>query len=318
MNDLMTKSFTSYVDLKKAAMKDDEVDLEAGVLPRRNVELTTSTTKLDTDMGLFLQEAEKVKTEMATLRQILANLQQANEESKSLHKPEALKSLRNNINTDIVTVLKKARAIRTNLEEMDKANAANRRLSGLKDGSPAIYRTRIAVVNGLRKKLKELMMEFQGLRQKMMTEYKDTIGRRYYTVTGEYPDEDVIEKIISNGDEEFLGKAIQEHGRGKVLETVVEIQDRYDAAKEVEKSLLELHQIFLDMAVMVETQGEKMDDIEHHVLHASHYVIDGTKNLQTAKKYQSSSRKWMCIGIILLLIIILVIVIPIVTSLSSS
>ena len=72
------------------------------------------------------------------------------------------------------------------------------------------------------------------------------------------------------------------------------------------------------MAVMVEAQGEKMDDIEHHVLHASHYVKDGTKNLQSAKEYQKKSRKWMCIGIILLLILILVIVIPVVTSLSSS
>ncbi|KAE9590198.1 hypothetical protein Lal_00027867 [Lupinus albus] len=316
MNDLMTKSFTNYVDLKKAALKD-EVDLEAGI-PHHNLELTTSNPKLDIDMGLFLEEAEKVKSEMNTIRVILENLQQANEESKSLHKPEGLKSLRNNINADIVTVLKKARSIKAQLEGMDKANAANRRLSGLKDGSPAIYRTRIAVTSGLRKKLKELMMEFQGLRQKMMNEYNDTIGRRYYTVTGEYPDEDVIEKIILNGAEEFVGKAIQEHGRGKVLETVVEIQDRYDAAKDIEKSLLELHQVFLDMAVMVEAQGEKMDDIEHHVLHASHYVKDGTKNLHTAKKYQSGSRKCMCIGLILLLIIILLIVIPIATSFRTS
>ncbi|XP_054781517.1 syntaxin-related protein KNOLLE-like [Prosopis cineraria] len=315
MNDLMTKSFTSYVDLKKAAMKD--VDLEAG-LPPNDVELSSSTTNMDTDMGLFLEEAEKVKTEIGHLQEILSRFQQANEESKSLCKPEALKSLRNRINADIVTMLKKARTIRSQLEEMDRANAANRRLSGLKEGTPAIYRTRIAVTNGLRKKLKEIMMEFQGLRQRMMTEYKDTVGRRYFTVTGEYPNEEVIEKIIANGGEEFLSKAIQEHGRGRVLETVVEIQDRHDAAKEIEKSLLELHQVFLDMAVMVEAQGEKMDDIEHHVLHASHYVKDGTKHLQTAKKYQKSSRKWMCIGLILLLILILVIVIPVATSLSSS
>ncbi|KAG6738417.1 hypothetical protein POTOM_058033 [Populus tomentosa] len=65
------------------------------------------------------------------------------------------------------------------------------------------------------------------------------------------------------------------------------------------------------MAVMVEAQGEQMDDIEHHVLKASHYVKDGTKELKSAKDHQKSSRKWMCIGIILLLIIILVIVIPI-------
>lgn len=224
MNDLMTKSFTSYVDLKKAAMKD----LEAGHDPdQTSIEMAHP---MHQNMNLFLEEAEKVKTEMGSIRDVLNKLQQANEEGKSLHKPEALKSLRTQINSDIVTVLKKARAIRTQLEEMDRANEANRRLSGCKEGTP-VYRTRIAVTNGLRKKLKELMMDFQGLRQRMMTEYKDTVGRRYFTVTGEYPEEEVIEKIISNGGEEFLSQAIQEHGRGKIVETVVEIQDRHDARR---------------------------------------------------------------------------------------
>lgn len=313
----MTKSFTNYVDLKKAAMKD--IDLEASLPPSSHLELASSSSHMDTDMGLFLQEAEKVKTEMSSLRELLTNLQNSNNESKSLHKPDSLKSLRNRINADIVTVLKKARTIRSQLEEMDRANAANRRLSGLKDGTPAIYRTRIAVTNGLRKKLKELMMEFQSLRQGMMTEHKETVGRRYFTVTGETPDEETIERIISNGSEDdFLSKAIREHGGAKVMETVVEIQDRHDAAKEIEKSLLELHQVFLDMAVMVETQGEKMDDIEHHVVNSKHYVKDGTKDLESAKGYQKRSRKWMCLGIVLLLILILVIVIPIATSFSSS
>lgn len=307
MNDLMTKSFTNYVDLKKEAMKD--LDLEAG-----NLELSTNTN-MHSDLGLFLEEAEKVKQEMACVRDILGRLQQANEESKSLHKSEALRSLRSRINADIVSGLKQARMIRSHLEDMDRAN--KRLWDSSKEGTP-IYRTRMAVTNGLRKKLKELMMEFQGLRQRMMSEYKETVGRRYFTVTGEKADEEVIEKIISNGGEEFLGRAIQEHGRGKVLETVVEIQDRHDAAKDIEKSLLELHQVFLDMAVMVEAQGEQMDDIEHHVINASHYVKDGTKHLNTAKGYQRSTRKWMCIGLILLLILVLVIVIPIATSFAHS
>lgn len=66
MNDLMTKSFTSYEDLKKAAMKD--VDLEAGLAPN-DVELSSSTTNMDTDMGPFLEEAEKVKTEISDLQE---------------------------------------------------------------------------------------------------------------------------------------------------------------------------------------------------------------------------------------------------------
>ncbi|PIN25066.1 SNARE protein Syntaxin 1 [Handroanthus impetiginosus] len=310
MNDLMTKSFTSYVDLKKEAMKDLESgpDLEMGI------------TQIDHNLTAFLEEAEEVKKEMNSIREILARLQNSNEQGKALHKPEALKLLRAHVNADILSVLKRARAIKSRLEDMDRSNAMNRRLSGCKAGTP-VDRTRSAVTNGLRKKLKELMMDFQGLRQKMMTEYKETVGRRYFTVTGEYPDEEVIEKIISsgeNGGEEFLSKAIQEQGRGKVLETVVEIQDRQDAAKEIERSLLELHQIFLDMAVMVEAQGEQMDDIEHHVMNAAQYVSDGTKNLKIAKAHQKSSRRCLCIGIILLLVLILVAVIPIATSFSNS
>ncbi|KAL3626385.1 hypothetical protein CASFOL_029934 [Castilleja foliolosa] len=311
MNDLMTKSFTSYVDLKKQAMKDSEAgpDLELG------------TAQLDHNLTKFLEEAEQVKTEMNSIREILARLESTNEEGKALHKPEALKLIRARVNADVLSVLKRARAIRAKLEEMDRANTTNRRLSGCKEGTP-VDRARSAVTNGLRKKLKELMMDFQGLRQKMMTEYKETVGRRFYTVTGELPDEEIIEKIISTGDgnggEEFLSKAIQEHGRGKVLETVVEIQDRHDAAKEIEKSLLELHQIFMDMAVMVEAQGEQMDDIEHHVINAAHYVNDGAKNLKIAKTHQKSSRRCMCIGIVLLLVLVLVVLIPIITSFSHS
>ncbi|KAK4775558.1 hypothetical protein SAY87_023519 [Trapa incisa] len=319
MNDLMTKSFMSYVDLKKATMKEEMKDLEAGRDSGGDLEMAHSSP-MDTDMGLFLQEAEKVKEEMGAIRDILGRLEQSNEESKTLHKPEALKSLRTRINADIVAILKQARAIRSQLEAMDRANEGNRRLSGCKEGT-TIYRTRIAVTGGLRKKLKELMVEFQALRQKMMTEYKETIGRRYFTVTGEYPDEEVIEKIISNGNghgEEYFQRAIQEHGRGKVLETVVEIQDRYDAAKEIEKSLLELHQVFLDMAVIVEAQGEKMDDIEHHVMSASHYVKDGTRDLKTAKEHQRSSRRCMILAAVLLLVVILVFIIPIATSFSQS
>lgn len=47
-----------------------------------------------------------------------------------------------------------------------------------------------------------------------------------------------------------------------MLDTLVEIQERHAAVRELEKSLLDLHQIFLDMAVLVEAQGDMLDNIE--------------------------------------------------------
>jgi hypothetical protein len=65
--------------------------------------------------------------------------------------------------------------------------------------------------------------------------------------------------------ETIFQRAILEQGRGRVLDTLAEIQERNRAVKDLEASLLELHQIFLDMAVLVEAQGEMLDNIEKQV-----------------------------------------------------
>ncbi|KAI3965096.1 hypothetical protein MKX01_014027 [Papaver californicum] len=183
---------------------------------------------------------------MSLIRDILGTIQEAHEESKSLHKSDSLKA--------------KAKIIRSRIEDLDRATVANRRLSGYAAGTP-LDRARTSVTNGLRQKLKALMMDFQDLRQKIMAEHKDT-----------YPEEEVIEKIISNnGGEDFLQKAVQEHVKGKVFETVMEIVDRREAAKEVDFFFARLHQVFLDMAVMVEARG---DQIGYHAKNAARYMKD--------------------------------------------
>jgi syntaxin 1B/2/3 len=138
---------------------------------------------------------------------------------------------------------------------------------------------------------------------------------RYYTVTGKQADEETIDHIIETGESEtFLQKAIQEQGRGQIIETIREIQERHDSVKDIEKSLLELHQIFMDMAVLVEAQGEQLNNIEAQVNRSASYVERGTTQLTIAKRHQRRARWWTCIGIILLIVLVLVIVLPILKS----
>lgn len=108
--------------------------------------------------------------------------------------------------------------------------------------------------------------------------------------------------------ETFLQKAIQEQGRGRILDTISEIQERHDAVKDLERNLKELHQVFLDMAVLVHEQGEKLDDIESQVNRAHSFVRGGTQELTTARVYQKNTRKWTIIAIIIVLLIVMVIV----------
>jgi syntaxin 1B/2/3 len=153
----------------------------------------------------------------------------------------------------------------------------------------------------------------------MAAEYKETVARRYYTVTGEKAEDSTVDALIASGaSETFLQKAIQQGqaaGRGQLLDTVSEIQERHDAVREMERSLRELHQVFLDMATLVEAQGHQLNDIESHVARASSFVLRGAVELETAREYQKGSRKWACVAVVAGAVLVAVIVLPIVVNL---
>lgn len=156
----------------------------------------------------------------------------------------------------------------------------------------------------------------------MAAEYRETVARRYFTVTGEQAEESRIEALIASGESEtFLQKAIQQQGdqqaagRGQVMGTVSEIQERHDAVREMERSLRDLHALFLDMAALVEAQGHQLNDIQSHVAKASSFVHRGAVELESARGYQRSSRKWGCVGLVAAVVLLLVVLLPILVNL---
>ncbi|XP_077247683.1 syntaxin-132-like [Tasmannia lanceolata] len=307
MNDLLTDSFEIP---RGQASRDGDIEMGSD----RQAAILAAEQGLES----FQKQAREIDKQIEKLSKLLIKLQDANEESKSVTKAAAIKAIKQRMEKDVDEVGKIGRLAKSKIEELDRDNLANRQRPGCGKGT-SIDRSRMTQTVALKKKLKEKISQFQTLREAIQEEYRDVIERRVFTVTGTRADEETIDRLIETGNgEQIFQKAIQEQGRGQIMDTVAEIQERHDTVREIEKKLLELQQIFLDMAVLVEAQGDMLDNIESQVSSAVDHVSSGTVALQKAKKLQRNKRKWTCFAIILLLIIVVIIVVVVIKPWSKS
>ncbi|CAG2101509.1 unnamed protein product, partial [Medioppia subpectinata] len=73
------------------------------------------------------------------------------------------------------------------------------------------------------------------------------------------------------------------------------LRDREQAIRKIESDIVEVNQIFKDLATMVHEQGEVIDSIEANVETASIQVHEGTAQLSKARDYQSKARRKTCL-----------------------
>ena len=82
----------------------------------------------------------------------------------------------------------------------------------------------------------------------------------------------------------------------------------------LEKSIGELNQMFLDLAVLVQHQGEMLNNIEAQVDKAKDYMESGNKELKIALKNRKKTRRRMCCFIICVVVIFVIILGPVLNA----
>ncbi|XP_070705870.1 syntaxin-7 isoform X1 [Pempheris klunzingeri] len=78
------------------------------------------------------------------------------------------------------------------------------------------------------------------------------------------------------------------------------IQERESAIRQLESDIVDINDIFKDLGLMVHEQGDMIDSIEANVENADVSVQSATQQLARAADYQRSSRKKICILVIVL------------------
>merc|ERR1712178_347083 len=115
--------------------------------------------------------------------------------------------------------------------------------------------------------------------------------RRQIEIMGENVDDNKLEEMLSSG-ERALGLA-----GGIVMDTqkskqvLDDIQSRKNDILALEKSIKELHDLFIDMAMLVQEQGEMIGRVEYNIEHSVEFVSRAVADTKKAVKFQSEARR---------------------------
>jgi len=103
-----------------------------------------------------------------------------------------------------------------------------------------------------------------------------------------------------------------------VEDVVRDIEERHMDILKLEQQVLEVYQLFQDLATLVDIQQESLDVIENRIEHAKNYAEKAEEELKQAEVYQKKSKKRCCCIVIILLSILVIILIPIISSVAGS
>ncbi|XP_011926878.1 PREDICTED: syntaxin-2 [Cercocebus atys] len=133
---------------------------------------------------------------------------------------------------------------------------------------------------------------------------------RQLEITGRTTTDDELEEMLESGKPSiFISDIISDSQITR--QALNEIESRHKDIMKLETSIRELHEMFMDMAMFVETQGEMINNIERNVMNATDYVEHAKEETKKAIKYQSKARrkKWIIIAVSVVLVAIIALII---------
>ncbi|CAN9514191.1 unnamed protein product [Ophioblennius macclurei] len=150
---------------------------------------------------------------------------------------------------------------------------------------------------------------FQELQRKAAESQKECVARARAASRGLGDGEIVTEQLVTFEKEDEWGQVQTE--KPPISEEDLEIiREKETSIRQLEANIIDVNQIFKDLAVMIHDQGEMIDSIEANVEHADLHVDRGAVQLQKAAYYQRKSRKRTCfLAMVASLVLIILIII---------
>jgi len=301
LSDLGPADEDAAVDPDAAEGEDAQLNkVEAG-------EANTSQDAAEGFMGDFFREVEGVQANITLVKRNVRSIQSlSNELIVGAAGEEASSQKSKELDQLIQETNKVVTATRTKLQEMAEEN---KKADGKKNATPAEIRIRNNMHGNLCKKFTAVARAYGDVQTAYQNSSRERLARQCKVVRPDLKDEE-IEAIVDQGDDAVFRDAILEHDlRDKARQALSYVENKHNDIVKLNNSIMQLHQLFVDMSVLVAQQGELIDQIEDNCNMAAEYTSQGVKAIREAAVIQKKSRKKLCCIVILLAVLVIIIVV---------
>ncbi|XP_062341269.1 syntaxin-1A isoform X2 [Osmerus eperlanus] len=263
-------------------MKDRTQELKAGKEAEEEDEVAVAMDK-DRFMDDFFVQVEEIRGFIEELSEKVEEVKRNHSAILAAPNPdEKTKAELEQLMTDIKKFANKVRSKLKSIEQsIEHEEGLNR--------SSADLRIRKTQHSTLSRKFVEVMSEYNATQSDYRERCKGRIQRQL-EITGRNTTNEELESMLESDNPAIFTSGIIMDSN-ITQQAMNEIETRHTEIIKLEKGIRELHDMFMDMAMLVESQGEMIDRIEYNVEHSVDYVERAVSDTKKAVKYQSKARR---------------------------
>ncbi|KAG0298777.1 Plasma membrane t-SNARE, secretory vesicle fusion [Dissophora globulifera] len=256
------------------------------------------------DMNAFFGEVSSIQDDIAKIEQNINKIENLHNQSLNGVSSDEQNS-RNNME------LERATSDTTALSNRTKKRIKDIELQNLRLANSPEIQIRRTQAASLKEKFLKTLRRYQSAESEARRNYQGRMERQYKIVNPNATPDEISQVVESDNPQIFAQSVLQSNRYGDANRALREVQSRHDDIKKIEKTILELHQLFIDMETLVTEQAEVMNQIEEHTQQADIHLETGNKEVDVAIVNAKGARrkKWICLIISLIILIIIVVVV---------
>jgi t-SNARE complex subunit (syntaxin) len=259
-----------------------------------------------TYMDAFFRDVQSIQSSIQEINHATKRIGEINEETILTTSEAKEKSLSMELRPLIDQTNKKAKKTKNLLQVLKEETG---KLNKEKKLTTADLRVRDNLCNTTTRKFIDEMKLYQNAQQKYKSDLKSKNERQIRNVNPSATDEEIDQIMRSDGGREqlFQQQILAGGVNDQIKQTYTKVSTKYQDVKLLEQSVAELHQMFLDFALLTEQQGELIDQIEFNVKNAADHVEDANVQVYEAIEISKGIRKKQCCILIIVIAIVIAI-----------